>query len=136
MVTYITTQSSIAIVSYKKFVRSVFMEDTLWDVLIVQSSLLQRRKAVALCHGKWWCLSPRSMHRGTHIVLCKQSLFVPSEARFYSGSIEISVGAVVVVVTEVVTVHGHFWTSRCSGSILQLFGFKLSVRASRVAKIL
>ena len=30
-------------------------------------------------------------------------------------------------------VHGHFWTS---GSILQQFGFKLLVRASRVAKIL
>ena len=28
-------------------------------------------------------------------------------------------------------VHGHFWTS---GSILQRFGFKLLVRASRVAK--
>jgi len=33
-------------------------------------------------------------------------------------------------------VHGHFWTSGCSGAILQWFGFKLSVRASRVAKIL
>ena len=33
-------------------------------------------------------------------------------------------------------VHGHFWTSGCSGSILQRFGFKLLVRASRVAKIL
>ena len=43
----------------------------------------------------------------------------------------------VVVVTVVVTVvHGHFWTSRSSGSILQRFGFKLLVRASRVAKIL
>jgi len=36
----------------------------------------------------------------------------------------------------VVVVHGHFWTSGCSGSILQPFGFKLLVRASRVAKIL
>ena len=31
---------------------------------------------------------------------------------------------------------GHFWISRSSGSILQQFGFKLLVRASRVAKIL
>ena len=31
---------------------------------------------------------------------------------------------------------GHFWISRSSGSILQRFGFKLFVRASRVAKIL
>ena len=44
----------------------------------------------------------------------------------------------VVVVTVVVTVvvHGHFWTSHSSGSIVQRFGFKLLVRASRVAKIL
>ena len=33
-----------------------------------------------------------------------------------------------------VVVHGHFWTSGSSGSILQQFGFKLLVRASRVAK--
>ena len=31
---------------------------------------------------------------------------------------------------------GHFWISRSSGSILQRFGFKLLVRASRVGKIL
>ena len=31
---------------------------------------------------------------------------------------------------------GHFWITRSSGSILQRFGFKLLVRASRVAKIL
>ena len=36
----------------------------------------------------------------------------------------------------VVVVHGHCWTSGCSDSILQRFGFKLLVRASRVAKIL
>ena len=41
-----------------------------------------------------------------------------------------------VVVVVVVMVHGHFWTNGCSGSILQRFGFKLLVRASRVAKIL
>ena len=41
-----------------------------------------------------------------------------------------------VVVTVVMVVHGHFWTNRSSGSILQRFGFKLLVRASRVAKIL
>jgi len=35
-----------------------------------------------------------------------------------------------------VVVHGHFWTSASSGSTLQRFGFKLLVRASRVAKIL
>ena len=49
------------------------------------------------------------------------------------------VGAVVVVVDTVVVmvvVHGHFWSSRSSGSILQRFGFKLLVRASRVGKIL
>jgi len=39
-----------------------------------------------------------------------------------------------VVVVVVVMVHGHFWISRSSGSILQRFGFKLLVRASRVAK--
>ena len=33
-------------------------------------------------------------------------------------------------------VHDHFWTSGCSGSILQRFGFNLLVRASRVAKTL
>ena len=43
---------------------------------------------------------------------------------------------VTVVVTVVVMVHGHFWTSGCSGSILQWFGFKLLVHASRIAKIL
>ena len=32
--------------------------------------------------------------------------------------------------------HGHFWTSGCSGAILQQFGFKLLILASRVAKIL
>ena len=31
---------------------------------------------------------------------------------------------------------GHFWISRSSGSILQRFGFKLLVCASRVGKIL
>ena len=31
-------------------------------------------------------------------------------------------------------VHGHFWTSGSSGSVLQRFGFKLLVRASRVGK--
>ena len=31
---------------------------------------------------------------------------------------------------------GHFWISRSSGSILQRFGFKPLVRASRVGKIL
>jgi len=40
------------------------------------------------------------------------------------------------VAVVVVVVHGHFWTSGSSGSILQQFGFKLLVRASRVAKIL
>ena len=44
-------------------------------------------------------------------------------------------GAVVVVVVTVV-VHGHFLTSRCSGSILQRFGLELFICASRVAKIL
>ena len=43
---------------------------------------------------------------------------------------------VVVTVVVTVVVHGHFWTNRSSGSILQRFGFKLLVRASRVAKIL
>jgi len=66
----------------------------------------------------------------------KSSKFIPSEARFQSGSIEILVGAVVVVVVVMVVVRGHFWTSRSSGSILQRFGFKLLLRASRVAKIL
>jgi len=41
------------------------------------------------------------------------------------GSIEI----LVVVVVVVVVVHGHFWTSGSSGSILQWFGFKLLVLA-------
>ena len=31
-------------------------------------------------------------------------------------------------------VHGHFWTSGSSGSVLQRFGFKLLVRASRVGR--
>ena len=43
---------------------------------------------------------------------------------------------VVVVVVVMVVVHGHFCISRSSGSILQRFGFKLLVRASRVGKIL
>jgi len=41
-----------------------------------------------------------------------------------------------LLVVVVMVVHGHFWTSGSSGSILQRFHFKLLVHASRVAKIL
>ena len=63
-----------------------------------------------------------------HLELLLYFLFIPSEAKFYSFEI--------LVVVVVVVVHGHFWISGSGGSILQRFGFKLLVRASRVAKIL